>query len=202
MIFIQEGMDQIQTDRLILRNFRQSDVPDMLKNWIADPEVQFGCGEHIRTTKVEVLALVNAWENQCRCAIVLKETDENIGHISFCRLYTEANAAEIEYCIAKVHWGKGIVTEALRAFIQHIFISTTIVKLEAIHSAENLSAGRVLQKSGFNPMENVLRYSHLEKPPENDVCYAITREQFTNRYVPSNAKTALETKNRKGVTVQ
>lgn len=171
---------QIHTNRLLLRKFNQSDIPNMLKNWISDTDVQRDYGEPAYTNESDVVNLLNTWEHQYRWAIILKDTNENIGHISFCRLYIDVNAAEIEYCVGKAFWGKGIVTEALYAFIKHTFLNTSIVKLEAFHKAENPGSGRVLQKSGLYPADNVMRYSYLPTAPDGEICYAISKEQFIN----------------------
>ncbi len=169
---------QLLTDRLLLRSFTNTDIPAMLKNWIADPEVQSGYGEPPFTTEKEVSNLLDTWKQQYRWAIILKSSNENIGHISFCRLYEDISTAEIEYCIGKDFWGRGIVTEALDVFIRHTFENTSIRKLEAYHRLENPNSGRVLQKSGLSPVTNVQRFSHLLKAPEGDICYALTKEQF------------------------
>lgn len=169
---------QIYTERLLLRRFYQSDIPDMLKNWISDPDVQHGYGEPAYTNENDVVNLLDTWKNQYRWAIILKTTNENIGHVSFCCLYNDIGTAEIEYCVGKAYWSKGIVTEALRAFIKHTFRNTSINKLEAFHRMENPGSGRVLEKSGLHPAENVMRFAHLSHPPEGDICYAITRDQF------------------------
>lgn len=177
---------QVHTERLLLRRFYQSDIPDMLKNWISDLDVQRGYGEPSYTNENDVANLLNTWKDQYRWAIILKTTNENIGHVSFCRLYNDIGTAEIEYCVGKAYWGKGIVTEALCAFIQHTFINTPIDKIEAFHRVENPSSGRVLQKSGLLPVNNVTRFSHLPKAPDGDVCYAITREQFVKKAISNH----------------
>jgi ribosomal-protein-alanine N-acetyltransferase len=130
----------------------------MLKNWIADPDVQCEYGEPVYTTEQAVVKLLNTWKHQYRWAIVLKETSENIGHVSFCRLYEDIATAEIEYCIGKTFWGRGIAAEAVRAFIRHTFQNTSIAKIEAFHRRENPNSGRVLQKSDMLRVDNVVRF--------------------------------------------
>ena len=45
------GTQEIVTERLLLRRFQQSDSFDMLKNWIADPEIQTNYGEPTYDTR-------------------------------------------------------------------------------------------------------------------------------------------------------
>lgn len=167
----------IETERLILRKFLLSDADDMLKNWISDNDVQSRYGEPVFTEKRDVLELLKKWESQYRFAIILKETGENIGHVSFCRLYENANTAEIEYCVGKSFWNKGFTTEAIKAFIRHTFDNTSITKLEAFHKIENPASGKVLQKSGMQAVDNVMRFPESEKAPDGDICYAICRSE-------------------------
>ena len=182
MSFIINEDTKIHTDRLLLRKFYKSDTDNMLKNWIADPEVQSGYGEPILISKPDVESLLKTWEKQYRWAIILKSTNENIGHVSFCRLYDDVNVAEIEYCIGKGFWGKGITAEALCSFIRHTFQNTSIIKIEAFHRVENSSSGHVLQKAGLYLVDNVMRYGNLPKAPDGSICYAITRKQFIKKF--------------------
>ena len=167
--------DIIETKRLILRKFSVSDIDDMLKNWISDNDVQSGYGEPVYTNKNDVVKLLNDWLLQYRWAIILKETNENIGHISFCRLYPEVNTAEVEYCVGKSFWNKGFTTEALKAFIKYTFAKTSVTKLEAFHRSENPASGRVLEKAGMKPVDNVMRFSDLPKAPDGNIYYAIEK---------------------------
>ena len=104
-----------------------------------------------------------------------KKTNENIGHISFCRLYEKVNAAEIEYCIGKAFWNNGYIIEAVKAFIEYTFQNTVITKLEAFHRIENPASGKVLQKVGMKQVDNVLRFFDLPKAPDGDISYGITK---------------------------
>ncbi len=56
------GTQPIETPRLLLRAFMDEDDNDMLKNWIANPNVQFEYGEPIYTTTQEVKSLLDEWK--------------------------------------------------------------------------------------------------------------------------------------------
>ena len=51
------GTQTIETDRLILRQFKYSDDEAMLKYWIADEKIQSMYSEPVYTTKEEVKEL-------------------------------------------------------------------------------------------------------------------------------------------------
>lgn len=152
----------------------------MLKHWIANPNVQFEYGEPIYTTTQEVKALLDEWRKGYlrndfyRWAIIEKKSSENIGQIAFCRVYSDCNTAEIEYCIGENFWGNGYANETLDAVIGFIFKNTDFHKLEAYHRVENIKSGRVLENSSMRVADTVERFVRENKTPEGEVCYCIT----------------------------
>lgn len=178
------GTIAFETERLLCRPFKQEDCADMLKNWIANPNVQSEYGEPVYTTIQEVETLLNEYIRNYqkpdfyRWVIVEKDSGENIGQIAFCRVYSDCRTAEIEYCIGESFWGKGYATEALAGLIDHIFCSTDFQKLEAYHRAENTKSGRVLQKSAMHVTDTVQRFVREGVSPHGEVCYCIDRDEY------------------------
>jgi len=178
------GTIQIETERLLLRKFVYDDITNMLKNWIANPAVQNEYGEPEYKTAAEVHELLSKWilkyknNDFYRWAIILKEENENIGQIAFCKVYTEIGTAEIEYCIGKNYWGKGYATEALNAVIEFSFKEPKFYKLEAFHRIANSRSGSVLKKSIMKEVETVTRFEVENIKPEDDICYAIMSEDY------------------------
>ncbi len=112
-----------ETSRLICRPFNMNDCEDMLRNWIADEDIQSEHGEPVYTTLPQVEKLVGEYVEKYgntdfyRWAIIEKNSGECIGQIAFCRVYPDCNTAEIEYCIGKKFWGRGYAGEALQCVI-------------------------------------------------------------------------------------
>lgn len=176
------GTQPIETPRLLLRAFTDEDCADMIKNWIANPKVQFEYGEPVYTTASQARDLLNQWKKNYerldfyRWAIVEKECSQNIGQISFCRVYSDCKTAEIEYCIGENFWGNGYALEALSAVIDFTFKNTDFYKLEAYHRIENIRSGRVLEKSAMRITDTVQRFIRENTSPKEVVCYSITNE--------------------------
>jgi RimJ/RimL family protein N-acetyltransferase len=57
--------------------------------------------------------------------------------------------AEIGYWLAEPFWGKGIVTEAVRALVPVAFEETGIVRIQAGVFSHNPASMQVLEKCGF-----------------------------------------------------
>ncbi|GAB2219177.1 hypothetical protein Droror1_Dr00006808 [Drosera rotundifolia] len=86
--------------------------------------------------------------------------DVSVGYVSIRRGESpddDACRARIGYALARDHWGKGIMTAALRIAAEKAFEEMEgLVRLEALVEAENLGSVRVLEKVGFK-REGVLR---------------------------------------------
>lgn len=57
--------------------------------------------------------------------------------------------AEIGYWLAEPFWGKGVMTDAVRAFVDYAFATYGILRVEAFVFEWNLASCRVLEKAGF-----------------------------------------------------
>ncbi|SPH18389.1 Putative succinyl-CoA transferase [Defluviimonas aquaemixtae] len=87
--------------------------------------------------------------------------------------------ANVMYFLDPGHWGRGCMTEALRAFLDWAVTCFDLTEIEADHFADNPASGRVLEKLGFartgtgtgtsaarpGPAPNVLW--HLTVPPSS-----------------------------------
>ncbi len=65
-------------------------------------------------------------------------------------------AAEVWYWLGELHWGKGIITAALRAITNYAFTEFTLNRLYAMPYAHNTGSTKVLEKVGFQ-REGLLR---------------------------------------------
>lgn len=57
--------------------------------------------------------------------------------------------AELGYWLGRAHWGKGIVTEAVRAVTDHLFAHFDFVRVQASVFSWNPASARVLEKAGY-----------------------------------------------------
>ena len=144
----------ITTENLILRPFREEDVPAITAE-MNDPEV-------VKTTHAMsypfpeenvrrwIGGMSAAWEKGSSCvfAVTGRETGEMYGFICLV-MEPRDYRAELGYAYGRRHWGKGIGTEACRAVIDFGFQVLDLHKIYARHFVSNPASGRVMQKSGM-----------------------------------------------------
>ncbi len=84
-------------------------------------------------------------------------------------------SAEIGFWLAEPHWGRGIMTEAVRAFTDHAFAAFDLCRLYAGVFEWNPASMRVLEKAGYT-LEGRLRRSVTKDGQTIDrLLYAIVR---------------------------
>ena len=73
----------------------------------------------------------------------------------------ERHTAEIGYWLGESHWGRGIVTTALRATTAYAFERFNLLRIYAVPFARNAASARVLEKAGYQ-YEGTLRRSAIK----------------------------------------
>lgn len=107
-------------------------------------------------------------------AIVLdNEAGGNIGFTRGENIHRQT--AELGYYLAESHWGKGIMTKAVKEACRRIFEETDILRIFAEPFAHNLASCRVLEKAGFT-REGTLRKNAVKNGVVIDMhMYALVR---------------------------
>ena len=150
-----KGTQTIETSRLILRRAVRDDAEPMLRNWASDSEVTkyltWPTYEKVETAHQILDLWASEYEkpNYYQWMIVLKELGEPIGSISVVRQNDRVEEAEIGYCIGSHWWHKGIMTEALNAVIEYLFIEVGMNRVAARHDPNNPHSGGVMRKCGM-----------------------------------------------------
>ncbi len=186
------GTKEIQTDRLILRKFKHSDVNFAFKNWCNDDRVT----KHLMwPTHADVSVtqnIINEWvksyekDNFYLWAIVLKETGEPIGSISIVEINEKCNCVQIGYAIGFEWWNKGIVSQAFSAIIPFIFEKMKANRIGANHDINNPASGKVMLKCNLK-YEGTLRQADYNNQGIVDVaCYSILASEYNEKHKLKN----------------
>ncbi|MBQ4580701.1 MAG: GNAT family N-acetyltransferase [Clostridia bacterium] len=144
----------LETPRLTLRRARMSDAADIYR-YAQDPEVArhvlWEVHRSIFETRSYVRFLLYQYRNGLpgSWVIVLKENKRVIGTIGYMTCNADNSTVEVGYSLAREHWGKGLMTEALAAVIDETFRTLKLHRIEAMHFTDNPSSGRVMEKCGM-----------------------------------------------------
>lgn len=80
------------------------------------------------------------------------------------------------YAFHPDHWGQGLATEAMSAFLPEVFDRFPVNRLVADHFEDNQDSGRVLQKLGFTETGRDTAISKARLEPAPVITYAVTRD--------------------------
>ena len=179
---------EIDTERLLMRRFEETDAGSVHRNWASDPEVQINYGEPVYETLQKVSELLDKYTarynepNYYRWAVIEKASGECIGQIAYFLVDPGNEFAEIEYCIGTSYQGKGYATEACRAVIQYGFEHIGLHKVQICCRTTNLKSKRVIEKCGLT-YEGTLRdyFQMSEGVFEGRMYYSVLRDEWSNQ---------------------
>jgi ribosomal-protein-alanine N-acetyltransferase len=164
-------MRELETERLVLREFRQADSTDVA-SWQGGLQAQ--------NFLEFCFASYRKW-GMGPWGMLLKERGVVVGNCSFCRINFDRALGTFEYCgevnyyVAPQYRGGGLAAESLRALLRFGFGDIGLTRIQGRCTPENASSERVLQKAGlkFDRMIAAAREGSSEEK-----LYAIMREEF------------------------
>lgn len=181
----------IETDRLLLRRLRMSDLRDMYA-YASDPAVAEHVLWHAHTslsdTKVQLRGAIRQYRrgDPSSWAIMLKSTGHMVGTIGFMWVNAEHQTGEIGYSLARSCWNQGLMTEAVQAVLGFAFDRLGLNRVEAQHETTNPASGRVMQKCGMR-LEGILRDRVRNKGVYRDTAlYSILKSEYNNHAADSS----------------
>lgn len=183
-MLLHKGTEAINTDRLLLRRFELDDAYDMFKNWANDSEITKFLSWKTHSSVGDTKEILEKWVNEYKnniynWTIELKEIGEVIGSICIVKLDEKNYSCEIGYCISRIYWSKGIMSESLKAVINYLFSEVGFNRIVAKHDTNNVASGKVMLKSGMN-YEGILRQVEMRANKEfyDLAVYAILKNDW------------------------
>lgn len=141
----------LETDRLIVRPFREGDYTDLFEYLSLEEIYRFEPGDPVSLEEAEEIAAnrtnkVNWW-----AVILMNDHKEKlIGHISLFQVEPEVfRTWEIGYIFNPVYHNHGYATEACQAVIDYTFTKLNAHRIVAHCNPENQASWRVLEKCGL-----------------------------------------------------
>jgi len=179
--------DEIRTERLILRRWREEDRP---------PFARLTADEHVmrffpKTRSREESDTEARWLDERFAldafgpwAVEVPGAAPFIGFVGCWRIVRElpfTPAVEIGWRLDRSYWGKGYAVEAARAALRDVFARTTLPEIVAYTARQNEPSRRVMEKLGmrYDPGADFDHPAVPEGHPlRRHVLYRIAREAF------------------------
>ena len=154
----------IETERLLLRKFEESDIENVFNNYSSRDKVTefltWKAHKTIEDTKSFISGFVipsYKEDDTYRWAIVLKETNEVVGSIDVVRMNKAFSRAELGWVLSDDYWGKGFMPEAAKEVLNYL-IEEGFSRIEAHHNVLNEKSGRVMEKIGMKYEGTLKKY--------------------------------------------
>ena len=188
----------LQTQRLVLRDFREEDWRDA-HIYGSDPEVvkylPFGPNTE-EETKAFIAREIARQKESPRLfydfALETRQDHKVIGSCSINFTVPADKEAMIGYVLNRNYWNQGYVTEALRAVVAFGFEQLGLHRIIASCDPENTGSYRVMEKAGMQ-REGYLREEKMFKGVWRDfLLYSILEKEWRNSKVDIIQKTDSE----------
>ena len=166
----------LETNRLILRPWEESDAENLLK-YASHPDVGPIAGWAVHTSvensREIIRSVLSAPETY---AVVLKETGQPVGSIGLMlgkasNIGLPYSEGEIGYWIGVPYWGQGLIPEAVRELMRYGFENLKLNRIWCGYFDGNEKSKRVQEKCGFHyhhtthnvpcAIEGVFRTEHI-----------------------------------------
>lgn len=174
---------RLDTPRLILREATPSDRDGLFALYANEEVMRYlplDPFESVEEADDEMGWHRRIFEEQTglRWMIQERETGAFVGTCGFLGIERQHNRMEIGYDLAREHWGKGYMPEAVRAVLEFGFGPLGANKIEARIDPDNAASIRLMDKLGF-VREGLLRQHEYEKGHYVDLAaYSILKSEY------------------------
>lgn len=159
----------IETERLKLRPFQQSDLDDFYEYASVEGVGEMAGWKHHENKEFSQKILDLFINEDNTFAIVLKENNKVIGSLGVDEYgmeqalyeFFDYQGREIGYVLSKDYWGKGLMPEAVKAVIDYLFNIQNLDFLTCGYYEFNNQSRKVQEKCGFKPYRKLMMETRL-----------------------------------------
>jgi RimJ/RimL family protein N-acetyltransferase len=181
------AFDRIESERLILRRFRDSDLAPFVA-YRNDPEVaryQSWDSFDERETRAFIREMASAQPgvpgDWFQFAVELKETGELLGDCALQVDGQEPYRAELGFTLAREHQGKGFAAEAASRLLDYAFESLGLHRIFAIADCRNKPSWTLLERVGLRQEGHFLESVWFKGEWSDEYLYAILKDEWLGR---------------------
>jgi len=161
-----------------LRVMEKEDLP-LFAEWVNKPEF-FGEYNPLRqTSKPEIEKDYDKSTLEQTGFIIEKKDGSKIGYIChFTLVHPVGRPLEIGYSLVPNERGKGYGTEAVEIIVDYLFLSKSIMRVQACTDTRNLASQKALEKTGFKKEGTMRKYLFSRGELRDAYLYSILREEW------------------------
>lgn len=178
------GTKTLETERLTLRPFKETDVENMYHNWASNANVTKYLTWPTHSSLDITKSVVDSWVSKnediknYQWCIEWKENQQAIGSFGIVHMDEEIDSVEIGYCIGEEYWNKGVTSEAFKEVIRFLFEEVGCNRIFARHDVCNPNSGKVMKKSGLLFEGTLLEASKNNTGICDVAIYGITKKLY------------------------
>jgi ribosomal-protein-alanine N-acetyltransferase len=172
----------IETARLRLRTPTMDDAEAIFTTYARDIEatryVSFRTHRSAEDTREYLRHCAAGWaaDGPFTWVIVGREAGRLAGTID---IRPQSHRAEIGYILGREYWGRGYMTEVVRAVTDWVLAQPEIYRLWAVCDVDNIASARVMEKAGMEREGRLRRWAvhpNISATPRDFWCYARVKE--------------------------
>jgi RimJ/RimL family protein N-acetyltransferase len=181
---LEQAFNNIESERIILRRFIDSDLPSFL-SYRNDPDVAryqswettslAEAEEFIQVQKGIQPGVPGQW---FQFAIALKPTGELIGDCALKVSEHYSQQGEMGYTLAREHQGKGYASEAIRSLLDYAFLDLNLHRVVAITDCENAASVALLERIGLRREGHFIENTWFKGKWGDEYLYAILKDEW------------------------
>lgn len=153
----------METERLLIRNFKISDAKKCFANFGQDESLGIYLPFFPMKEVSEMEKLIASFVGNPNIWIIEEKVlSEPIGYISVDIPYDVLGIGELGYVLGEKYQHKGYAIEAVETIISYLFLERKLYMIEAKYNENNIASGRLLSKLGFKT-DGILRDRRIDK---------------------------------------
>jgi len=173
--------ETLATERLLLRRPALDDAEAIFTAYASDPEVTrylpWKPHRSAAETRAFLQRCLDSWQKGSTFPWVLTERRGG-PPMGMIELRSEGTSADIGYVLARAQWGRGFMTEALKAVLDWTLGQEGVWRVGILCDVDNVASARVMEKAGLQ-REGLLRrrlmHPNVSPEPRDAWLYAKTQ---------------------------
>ena len=178
---------ELRTDRLLLREFEESDAaacneyerdPEVVRWQSSDTRTLTESLDYIRKSRLSIDA---SPRRTFDLAVVLRGEDRLIGRAGLHVTEPGIREGTLWYVLHPSCWGKGYIPEAMAALVDHGFGPLGLHRLFVDCDPANVASARVAEKLGMRKEAHFLEYARIKGGWADTLIYAMLDREWKAR---------------------